>query len=218
MAFGVTSFDELNQLKGKEWKQKYIDYAEYFGDMDLTEKEKQARIKTAKRIEEEMIDVMIWMFYMYEYLTVDQIIVKILEKYTAAIERYVQIDDYLQDHILLVATSMAETTMEHKQEPYYFSEDRAQVTAENEANSVENYLDFKDAADVGGFAYKRWNTMRDKRVRETHAEVEGVVVPVNQPFVVGDSLLMFPKDTSLGAALEEIVNCRCSVKYLNQGE
>jgi len=57
---------------------------------------------------------------------------------------------------------------------------------------------------------KTWWTMRDNMVRESHAAVHGVTVPFDEPFEVGDSLLMFPGDTSLGAGVEEIANCRCS--------
>ena len=58
--------------------------------------------------------------------------------------------------------------------------------------------------------------MKDKRVRETHREVDDVVLPISDPFEVGDYLMMFPKDTTFGAGPEEIVNCRCSVKYLRK--
>lgn len=33
-------------------------------------------------------------------------------------------------------------------------------------------------------------------------------------FLVGTSMMMFPKDDSLGASAKEIINCRCSVKYI----
>ena len=57
---------------------------------------------------------------------------------------------------------------------------------------------------------KTWWTAQDNKVRESHAEVHGVTVPFDEPFEVGDSLLMFPGDTSLGAGADEIANCRCS--------
>jgi hypothetical protein len=84
--------------------------------------------------------------------------------------------------------------------------------AENEANSVKNYTDYRKAIEKGK-TKKKWIDMRDKRERKTHLEVGGTVIPINEPFVVGNSLMMFPKDDSLGAADKEIINCRCSVKY-----
>lgn len=61
---------------------------------------------------------------------------------------------------------------------------------------------------------KSWMTMRDKRVRRTHKEAEGQSRPVNEAFIVGGSRMMYPGDTSLGAPIREIANCRCSAMYL----
>ena len=61
---------------------------------------------------------------------------------------------------------------------------------------------------------KQWGTMRDGRVRQTHQEVDGVEIAEHEAFLVGASLMMYPGDDSLGADIEEIINCRCSVKYL----
>lgn len=58
--------------------------------------------------------------------------------------------------------------------------------------------------------------MKDQRVRKTHREVDGETIPIDEVFLVGESLMRFPKDTSLGASAEEIVNCRCVVKYIER--
>jgi uncharacterized protein with gpF-like domain len=60
---------------------------------------------------------------------------------------------------------------------------------------------------------KTWVSQGDSRVRETHLEADGQTVPSNEPFIVGDSRLMVPGDTSLGASLDEIINCRCAAQY-----
>lgn len=60
---------------------------------------------------------------------------------------------------------------------------------------------------------KTWVSQGDSRVRETHLEADGQTVPSNEPFIVGDSRLMVPGDTSLGASLDEIMNCRCAAQY-----
>lgn len=61
--------------------------------------------------------------------------------------------------------------------------------------------------------FKTWLTMQDNRVRDSHKAALGQRVPFDKPFQVGQSLLMYPGDTSLGAALKEIIRCRCWVSY-----
>jgi len=61
--------------------------------------------------------------------------------------------------------------------------------------------------------YKTWNTILDGRERITHNIADGQMQPIMMPFEVGSSLLMYPKDMSLDASLEEIINCRCSVSF-----
>lgn len=65
-----------------------------------------------------------------------------------------------------------------------------------------------------GYTRKRWKTFGDEKVRETHNEVNGETIPIQQPFIVGGYRMMFPGDTSFGAPAQEVVNCRCTVQYL----
>lgn len=58
-------------------------------------------------------------------------------------------------------------------------------------------------------AKKSWFTMLDGRVRKAHNQAEGQTVLKSQPFIVGGELLMYPGDTSLGASMWNIANCRC---------
>lgn len=62
-------------------------------------------------------------------------------------------------------------------------------------------------------AEKLWRSVGDQRVRESHMNADGQVQLVGQPFRVGDSSMMFPGDSNLGAPLKEIVNCRCTVVF-----
>jgi len=68
-----------------------------------------------------------------------------------------------------------------------------------------------------GVMRKRWWSALDDRVRESHREAHDQVVAFDQPFEVGDSLMMRPGDTSRGAGAEEVVNCRCACLY-EEGE
>lgn len=65
---------------------------------------------------------------------------------------------------------------------------------------------------------KSWLDMRDKRVRATHLDAGrrygAASIPVNEAFIVGGSRMMYPGDTSLGAPIREIANCRCSAQYI----
>jgi uncharacterized protein with gpF-like domain len=63
---------------------------------------------------------------------------------------------------------------------------------------------------------KQWWTAGDLRVRKSHKNVDGQTKPYDEPFKVGNSLMMRPGDGSLGAGPEELCNCRCSILYLTE--
>lgn len=60
---------------------------------------------------------------------------------------------------------------------------------------------------------KEWITVGDSLVREAHLSADGQKKKISEPFVVGGELLRWPGDTSLGASLGNIINCRCSADY-----
>lgn len=64
---------------------------------------------------------------------------------------------------------------------------------------------------------KIWVTMGDSLVRDAHLAADGQERPMNKPFNVGGDLLRVPGDSSLGASLSNIINCRCS-SSVNTGE
>lgn len=73
------------------------------------------------------------------------------------------------------------------------------------------------ASDMGAVKQKDiqrvWDTAGDDRVRETHREMDGQSVGLDDPFKTPDGYsLMFPGDASLGADAAEVINCRCRVK------
>ena len=57
---------------------------------------------------------------------------------------------------------------------------------------------------------KTWNTILDGRERPWHNEADGQTVKASEPYTVKNQLLQHPGDTSLGASLDNIINCRCS--------
>lgn len=216
----MIGFDEQNIIgdknSGKERKQKSIPYEEYFGEMDLPEEEKKKRIELARKIEL----VILFYFMMrsdngieaigidyYEELIYQKIIL-IANEYMGASNTSSYIDDYARQ----ISKDIVRATEENQDDDYYTSNDRAVFVAENEANSIGNYKQQSDAV-KDGKKYKTWISQRDNKVRHTHSAVDGKRIGIFEEFLVGESSMMFPKDTSLGASAEEIVNCRCVVHY-----
>ena len=65
-----------------------------------------------------------------------------------------------------------------------------------------------------GDVTKEWDASGDKRVRPTHAAMDGQRKGMDEPFTSpSGAQLMFPGDSSLGAGAEEVINCRCIVKH-----
>lgn len=76
------------------------------------------------------------------------------------------------------------------------------TTAENSGRMAG----IKEAEDKGIVYEKQWMATPDDRTRESHAELDGVSVPLEEPFPNG---LMYPADMS--GDPEEVWNCRCSM-------
>lgn len=71
----------------------------------------------------------------------------------------------------------------------------------------EGRLDsFERASDMGIEMQKTWIATLDDRVRESHAELDGETVPIDEPFSNG---LMYPADPNGDPA--EVYNCRCTM-------
>lgn len=60
---------------------------------------------------------------------------------------------------------------------------------------------------------KGWSAILDSETREGHAMADGQTQNMNDPFIVNGEYLMHPGDTSMGASLGNIINCRCSSLY-----
>lgn len=68
---------------------------------------------------------------------------------------------------------------------------------------------------TAGDVTKRWKTMRDERVRHSHATMNNQRVSFNEPFVSGlGGLMMYPSDQSMGASDADIYGCRCVSEYV----
>ncbi len=203
----ILPIDEINRS---------IPYREYFGIMALTEKQKKDRIAFAERLEDELFLIYMLFSTLKDYsVTDDKIIVRQLtQAYLDVVSTFaIPQDDYILEIAALFATDFVRTTIKHIEEAWYTSQDRVMYNAENEANTVLNYKDYIDA--IGkGYTRKTWITENDLRVRDTHIPLEGETIPISDLFVVGNALMRYPKDLEYAAdSPEEIVNCRCSIKY-----
>lgn len=187
---------------------------EYFESMDLTELEKKKRRDFAFEVEDVILYIFSLFSVMRKYNNVNRefIISQLKDRYSEIVSKHMDIDKYIDDYIEEFSEETVDVTLRHIDKPFYLSEDRSVLISENEANSIYNYQEYSDAVKAGK-KKKRWKTERDDRVRKTHAEVNGMTIPIKKGFLVGDSLMLFPKDTSFGASMEEIANCRCTIKY-----
>lgn len=77
--------------------------------------------------------------------------------------------------------------------------------AENQARFDANE---QISEDFGVKRYKTWITVGDERVRESHEGLDGMTIPIDEPFPNG---LMYPCDPS--GTPEETCNCRCWLDY-----
>lgn len=212
------SFDELNKLyeADRDGDLRSMPFEQYFGEMELSEEQKNKRIETAKDIHEFM-NLAIASMYLewqegaYDYMAVAG---EISRDYQSMLDRMgIPLTAYFAlTHVDSVASEIVLATMMHSDDPYFFSDDRARLIAESEANSIWNDSEFEDAIATGKVR-KTWHAIVDKATRDSHRAVNGTTIPIYRPFEVGDSLMQFPHDESLGAGPEEIVNCRCSVTY-----
>ena len=87
-----------------------------------------------------------------------------------------------------------------------FRAERIARTETLTAVSIGQWAATKDVADEIPGMRKMWIAAGDARVRDSHAEMDGDVVAVNNKFGNG---LMFPRDPA--GPPEEIINCRCTL-------
>ena len=198
-----------------------VEYEEYFGEMELDTTEITRRIKLAEE-EDDVFWFLFWLWINSGEQEEDGYVLD-LDYLQEATER--RLNDAVKDsgvtirkypdlaaHIKKVVEDLIEVTARHFLEPWYLSKDRAQITAENDANAIRNYVQFMDKRNAG-YTKKTWVTMLDQRVRHDHMSVEGETIGIDDAFTVGIWKMRYPKDASLGADASTIVNCRCTLKY-----
>lgn len=208
------SLEELNALYDEKHDPISMDYDEFFGEMHLTEAQKKKRKKTAEKMQEIMEWLLAVVYYymndgVYNYMDA---IAEAEQSYKDLVKDTGVSDSFVNNHITMAITSVVSTMEKNPDNIYNYTNDRARMIAENEANSIWNDAEFEDAIKAG-MTRKTWHTIIDKKTRDWHAEVNGQTRPILEPFDVDGELLMFPRDESLGCSGGNVVNCRCSVIY-----
>lgn len=147
---------------------------------------------------------------------------RLFNVYMALASDYSIHDSFVQSYASEFARDITETTQkkqDHFSEnnetdmEYIVSLDRARNAARNEVNRMENRR-LHDENIVNGHRFHQWITILDGHERNTHWAVAYQINPINEPFIVGGYMMMFPMDESLGAPMKEILGCRCVEKFM----
>lgn len=88
-----------------------------------------------------------------------------------------------------------------------FTESRAENIARTEVVRASSAAEVEAYRQMG-VEYKEWIAESDDRVRDSHADVDGKVVGIDEMFVVGSSVMYAP---GMGDDPAEVCNCRCAV-------
>lgn len=204
--------DEIHALNKNEIQD--IDYDTYFGEMDLSDEEKEDRKKLAEKFEK----IFVMLFALLsgkEETEITTITKEFIIRYESIATQYCKAKrtpSYITDYARYIVNEVVDATTQNIEVEYFTSQKRAKNVAANEANAVGNYR-LQTEMVKQGYKTKEWRSKEDSHVRPTHAYVDRKRIDIFKPFEVGNSLMMFPKDHSLGAQVKEIAGCRCSLKY-----
>lgn len=184
-------------------------FREYYSVMDGIEPERlQKRIDLAN----DLYDIILVYYTLLEENESQSVIEnQLANELYSTIAKFGEIDDYTSEMVDLYTKNIVKANLTHKSSEYYVSDKRVVEVAQDVGQSFINYFEYLDAVNTG--KSKTWNTQNDADVRPTHATENGKQIPIDETFKVGGYLMRFPKDTYYGAPAEEIVNCRCFVKY-----
>lgn len=210
--------DELNILskEGSSYEMRSMDYEEFFRPMRISKAQKKRRIEMAEKLEDKILFILSLIAVLNEYSEVDwdYITLQFKNAYMDVLGGAELMDDYTIQYVKDISQKLADSTKENITDPYTVSYDRARLISENEAATLINHQELVEALALGK-TKKQWLSMRDKKVRHTHVLVDGKTLRIEEPFLVGDSLMMIPRDSeTYGASAKEVVNCRCACKYL----
>lgn len=212
---------------------------EYFDEMNILKDDKLRREKTAKEFINALVDFFAAQFlnlisgiFLYEKTSADyenelmDLYLAMMPEYqyeTEVREKAYRFSKYIQEATERAVANangnddykmsrMTGGMMKEEDVPKsvkrMFSEVRATEIALNETNWIYNWINHQNLVDKKQNTHT-WVSMRDERVRVSHWEADGQTVPINEPFIINGYKMMFPLDDSMGAPIDEIINCRC---------
>jgi hypothetical protein len=131
------------------------------------------------------------------------------------------IDDTTRDKINNLLSNILGQNLSRRDQAKLFQETlnnpeynraRSLVIARTESTKAANYGINMGAESSDYEVQKFWINTKDKRTRRTHLAMTTERIPINQPFMVGGTAMMYPGD--VGNAVnkvpaKEVVNCRC---------
>lgn len=208
---------KINDASAKAKRKEYFIW--YFEPMQITKAEKERRVKLAECLCDEFVETMIWLYTFKESVDSDDAIARVSNNYMDAITEYLKSDfkglsigtlTEIAPHIEKFAKEIVDTTAKHLDEDRFFSEGRAILMAQNESLFTFDEEDFRNAI-KSGKTRKEWQAIIDERTRVDHFDVDGIIVPIDEYFIVGGELMMYPHDDR--ASLKNTAGCRCSCRY-----
>ncbi|WP_214607204.1 phage minor head protein, partial [Mycobacterium tuberculosis] len=91
------------------------------------------------------------------------------------------------------------------------------VIARTEIIGASNLGSRAAAKETGLQLEKEWIATPDKRTRKAHKAANGQTRDFDEPYIVWGDRLQFPGDTSHGAKLRNVIQCRCVEGYHVKG-
>ena len=80
---------------------------------------------------------------------------------------------------------------------------RTEVLKANQNATIEGFRQ------SGVVTRKMWLSSRDSKVRDSHRELEGMIVPLNETFDVNGTRAAAPG--AIGLPASEVIKCRCTL-------
>ena len=185
------------------------DVDEFLDAMDLS----KARTEERKRVADKLFALFLSLFVLVDIADYETCYFWFTASLRDIVEKYGFYDAYSMLYINKFAEEYLGVTFNRKAEgDYWLSPDRALLGALNESNAIVGYEELQDAI-AEGCEFKIWKTERDNKVRETHRELDGKKIPIDEYFTVGMEQMLYPRDEVNCGDLSEISNCRCHCDF-----